>query len=414
MPVRQCRASSPNKNRRMENIQIGRWGPEIELLLSCVRTRMDPPLVDRATTLLAGDLDWDLLIRTARRQGVAPLFAWTLQSTFSHLVPAAYLAQCRQVLQARAKRNLSLVGELLGLLKLFEAHGVQAVPFKGLVLAAVAYGNVALRAFGDLDILVHKRDVPKARRLLVGRGFRQLKPSLALSDEQEALYLDLTHEYAFGREDGLLVEVQWDFSARSFSFPLAPEGVWRRLATVSLAGMTVPRFAPEDELLILCIDGAKMCWKNSLKRLCDVAALIRSHPGLHWNAMTARAHRLGGERMLLLGLWLAHDLLGAPLPDAVLRSIQADPKVQQLAMKVYKRLFAKTDSPLGLIEEQLFSLFHLQARERVRDKLRYCLRAMIPTAKDWAYLPLPRYLAPLYYLIRPVRLAQHVVRPLLP
>jgi hypothetical protein len=45
-------------------------------------------------------------------------------------------------------------------------------------------------------------------------------------------------------------------------------------------------------------------------------------------------------------------------------------------------------------------------REHLRDKIWYLVdAAMTPTVRDWTLLPLPGYLFPLYYVVRPVRLA---------
>ncbi|NBB85279.1 MAG: hypothetical protein GVY12_03535, partial [Bacteroidetes bacterium] len=53
--------------------------------------------------------------------------------------------------------------------------------------------------------------------------------------------------------------------------------------------------------------------------------------------------------------------------------------------------------------------FHLQMRERWRDRRAYLAHlatlAVQPTAKDRAFVPLPRALDPLYYAVRPLRLA---------
>jgi hypothetical protein len=51
------------------------------------------------------------------------------------------------------------------------------------------------------------------------------------------------------------------------------------------------------------------------------------------------------------------------------------------------------------------TLFHLRVRDRMIDRVHYCQqRAITPNYRDWAALRLPPALAPLYYLLRPVRL----------
>jgi hypothetical protein len=51
------------------------------------------------------------------------------------------------------------------------------------------------------------------------------------------------------------------------------------------------------------------------------------------------------------------------------------------------------------------ALFHLRARERLADGLRYALSlALTPTVADWTTVRMPRGLSFVHYLWRPVRL----------
>ena len=54
------------------------------------------------------------------------------------------------------------------------------------------------------------------------------------------------------------------------------ERLWERVGRVPLGGNSVPSFAPEDMLLILCVYGSKHTW-GRLKWVCDIAELIRVH-----------------------------------------------------------------------------------------------------------------------------------------
>ena len=121
----------------------------------------------------------------------------------------------------------------------------------------------------------------------------------------------------------------------------------------------------------------------------------------------AQASRLGSRRRVLLGLYLASDLLGAELPQEVWRRVQAESAVQSLAERVRERLFGELEGASRDMENFLFSL---QSKERlpaqVRDSLRFARHRMTPNEKDRALLPLPKPLSFLYYLIRPIRLAK--------
>ena len=57
------------------------------------------------------------------------------------------------------------------------------------------------------------------------------------------------------------------------------------------------------------------------------------------------------------------------------------------------------------VAETTFRLPYLRAMERARNRLRFLHNVLLrPTPLEWEAVPLPPALAPLYYLIRPMRL----------
>ena len=101
---------------------------------------------------------------------------------------------------------------------------------------------------------------------------------------------------------------------------------------------------------------------------------------------------------------LASDLLETALPKEVLRRVQADPVVKSLAAQVRERIFRAANVPPGILE---MISFYLRAMESLGDRVRYCFDlVMIPSPLEWALLPLPAWLFPLYYVLRPLRLAK--------
>lgn len=395
--------------------------PEDEILLCCARVAEHPrptaeyprsaaeyprpaaeysqPAADRTErlrALLQQDVDWAYLFATAKRHGMQPLLYWGLNSCCPEAVPPTFLDQLRDHFQNNAQHNLVLTRELLRLLDLFEAHQIPAIPFKGPVLAHSVYGNLALRQFGDLDILVHRRDLPKAGDLLASAGYSS-QFDLPSTQELETRRLG---QWLFIERDRL-VELHWQLLPRYFGFPLDLEPLWQRLAPVPLAGREVMTFAPEDLLLILCVHGAKHMWER-LAWICDVVMLVGAHKGMDWDRLISWARSLGGERMLLLGLFLADDLLGADLPLAIRQRARADPAVRSLAAQVQQWLFAEAAGPPSSTSK---FPFHIRARERWGDRLRYVFyKTVIPSVEDADAMSLPPAFSFLYYPLRPFRL----------
>jgi len=201
--------------------------PEAELLLCCAWSSTDSERAARTRALLREELNWEYLLRKASEHGMMPLLYRHLDATAPEAVPKVILYRLRDHFRENTRRNLFLTGELLKLLNLFEAHRIPAVPYKGPMLAALVYGNLALRHSGDLDILVHKRDVLRAKELLVSLGYRQQDQ---LTSEQVAGVLQSPHEHHFSFEsDKSIVELHWRIMPGHSSFPLETEFLWGRL-----------------------------------------------------------------------------------------------------------------------------------------------------------------------------------------
>ena len=147
-------------------------------------------------------------------------------------------------------------------------------------------------------------------------------------------------------------------------------------------------------------------WER-LKWISGLAEFIATNPDINWTAVIKRAESLGVKRMVLLSLHLANDLLSAPLPDAIVKQVDADKTIPKLTARVQQLL---SGEPAGLRKRMAF---HLAARERLRDRVRYCfLFATTTTPLDWAILPVPRQLSFVHYFLRPIRLfRKYLLKP---
>jgi hypothetical protein len=385
---------------------------EAELILCCARTHLDADTLARLRTLLRQELDWESLIQTALEHGVMPLLYSSLSTHCPESVPKNSMDRLRAQYRDNVRRSFFMAAELLKILNLFENHGIKAIPFKGPVLAASVYRDLALRQFADLDILVHKQNILRAGELLVTQGYQSVGDDVddLEHDHEEVAYLE-PNFYAFVQPDRQIrIDLQWRVTETYFSFSVDDDRLWNRLAPVLIAGKAVPTFAPMDFLLILCVHGSKHCWEK-LKWVCDVAELVRAHgQQIDWTKIQQEASSMGVGRMLGLGLFLAHELLGARLPGEVAKRVESDRRMQSVARQIREKLFAPSDKPTGNFQR---AVFYLKAKDRWQDRWRFCSRyvsqfvhkAITPNSKDRAGLPLPASFFFLHYFFRPLRLA---------
>src|SRR5262245_37055919 len=191
---------------------------EVELLRCCMRTRMDSSWAAQLRALAREDIDWNYLLETANNQRVTPLLYWQLNAVCPEGVPRDVLDDLHHHFRVNSFKNVFLTHKLVDLLNLFRAHGIPAIPFKGPALAVSVYGNLALRQFGDLDILVRKPDYERTQRLLTDQGFRRRA--------------EFENEIGFNDPSGrVVVDLHWRLAALDFPSPLSFDYLWKRLQT---------------------------------------------------------------------------------------------------------------------------------------------------------------------------------------
>lgn len=362
-----------------------------ELLLTCARTKASP---ERIRSLTQTPIDWNYFFLLARRHAVVPLVYQQLK----HHVPPENLQQLKKHSLENSARNVILTAELCRLLRLFASEGIEAIPYKGPLLSLIAYGDLALRRFVDLDVIVKKQDVPRARDLLLADNYTLWK---SLTNTQQEFLLRTQHNLQFTKDNRqLIVELHWEVAPHLFASTVSGDALWSNLVAFDLNGTRIKTFAPDDLLFSLCVHGSRHLWER-LGWICDVAEII-SRRELNWTALLDRAAKADSERMFLLGLYLAEKLLEAKLPDEVKRRIDRDKRLDSLAASVIESLFNGPEH-VPATSREIFR-YNLGVRKSLGARARYLVHMLRPTDGDLSKTPLPSGLSFGYYLMRPFRI----------
>ena len=209
------------------------------------------------------------LVVAARQHHVVPYLAANLDRLD---IPG----QARSELEAAAGRQHAgaavLAADLSVALAALRDAGVRALAFKGVALAAQAYGDFSLRGAGDLDLLVAPEDLERAHRALsaplAGRprpgtrsravlGMAPLRP-----DRQRA------HCSAGTASD---IDLHWHLVPTRGTFPEF-DTLWDRREVVIVDGHPSPTLSRYDALAHSAGHAAKDGWRW-LRSLLDVHAL---------------------------------------------------------------------------------------------------------------------------------------------
>ena len=277
--------------------------------------------------------------------------------------------------RALAVSSLRISAELIPVLDRFFRERIGALVVKGPVLSVQAYGDPAMRSYGDLDLLVRQGDIRRATELMIEAGYESRVPLSAIDAGR------IPGQYLFFKpERKLIVELHSDCTLRYFPRRLPVEEFFARQIRVRFDAHEVPALSVEDELVLVCIHGAKHFWERLLW-IADVAALVSRQTGIDWERIRDSAKAVGAERMLHTGLRLASVLLKAQLPDHVQAMVQADGGARRLAEQTSKWLPAAGYAPIGLFER---AALRLRMRGSLIAAPAYLLRlAFSPTEEDW-------------------------------
>ncbi|MGC1307360.1 MAG: nucleotidyltransferase family protein [Phormidesmis sp.] len=321
--------------------------------------------------MLQQPLDWQYLLQVTEKHRVLPSVYRHLPMPASSQIPSDIQQELRRRFYKNAQRNLRLTQELMQLLKMFDAQSIPVIPYKGTVLAALAYGKLSLRQVWDIDVLVKKQDASKAKEQLLAAGFR-LTESF---DREESFFHD---------ERDVEIDLHWGLTPFYFPVDLTFEQLWQNRQPVALNHDSVMSFSNEDLLLILCVQIAKDCWERRqhiehLAKVCDIAALIHTSPQINWDAVMAHASRAGIERIVYFGLYLAHSLIGAALPASIRAKLQSNKAIIRPVRQACEHLFGSFDDDFVEANDSYLDIrlrakqlrFYFGLRERSRDKTKH-------------------------------------------
>src|SRR5215213_4569310 len=127
---------------------------EDQLLLACAVKDVESEQYEHIRDLVARNPDWAAVYRRAAEHKLTPLLYRNLNAICPDAVPAQYMTRLRNFCKANRGYSLMLCTELIRLLGVLAHHGIDAVPFKGAILAWSAYHDLSLRYYADIDFVV--------------------------------------------------------------------------------------------------------------------------------------------------------------------------------------------------------------------------------------------------------------------
>ena len=382
--------------------------PEMDWLCKCIApagtvgTEPDPPeplQLEGRPPCRPMEIHWPKILELATNHHVLPLVYRALKAGPS--IPPEVLSQLHVAHLSIAAYNFRAQALLHRLQQLMDANGIQLIPIKGPALATLAYGDVALRQFEDLDLIVRREDLLRAVELLErdGWGLRELSRFV-----DRKRYLATLQNWSLEKPGHPPLDLKPVLVSHAFCGPSSADftaSACRRIPIDEQRSLWFP--GPEAMLLAVCMDGANEMWVK-LSSVADAGALLAKYPELDWDKFLGAAAGLGQRRSLLVGACLAEELLGCELPPAFRAGEKRDPAARRLAREAAERLRTLAPRHSAVFRQ---SLFAVRTRDRARDRIRFLRRLLfVPGAYEFGTRPGMPYA--LHAAMRPFRLAWDV------
>lgn len=367
---------------------------ELSFLIACCKVEPSVEDIERIHTYVNSErLDINALISLANQHGVLPLVYKTIKNIVEN--DSSLNAEILTVLKTHylsiSQRNMLMSAELIRIMKLFEDNSIKAFAFKGPALAQMAYGDITLRQYCDLDIMVKKEDIYKIDRLLKDRGYQRI---VKLSPIQEKVYIQNTKDLGFyHKKNGLHLEIHWSLFNKDYPLQFDSDNIWKDLQTIKINQEEIKTFPIEELLPYLCIHGSKHLW-DRIEWIKDIDLLIRKQ-NIDWETVMKKIDGSGFEVMICLGLFLAMHVFKAPLPKNIIDHI-ADIKVLDTLSDFVlqnwespKNMFQRTHAMLKFFPD-------------IKKKSLYLHNILIkPSLNDYWFIDLPKPLYFGYYFVHP-------------
>jgi Uncharacterised nucleotidyltransferase len=320
-------------------------------------------------------LNWETLLLLAEEHGVQGMLAKRLGQAEFASVPAAARQKLQAQMRAQHLFTLSMTAELFRVREDLSKAGIDCIAVKGPVISQLAYGDPALRSYGDLDFLIRHKDVQATVQRLLAMGF---EPDLPLKIIQSN---KIPGEYLFRRaKTPRLVELHTEQTFRHYPEPMRIEEMISRKQRVLLEGRDVPALSLEDEVVFDCVHGGKDFWAR-LMWVCDVAAILERQPDIDWEKTRRSAAEVGAGRMLRTGVLLAASVFDTKVPNGMSDEIEHDRESRTLCDEIQKWLpYAGRKEPS--ITKR--AIYRMKLAGGGSAGVRYLTRlSLSPTEDDW-------------------------------
>ena len=294
--------------------------PEDKLLLSVVKTHTTAQELKDIDSLLPLVKDWENFVTQLIAHGSAPLLFKKLSLLNNNsLIPTEVKTKLQQAYYKTLTRSMVLYEGFATVASALKEAGIKVVALKGVYLSECLYGDIALRQFSDMDILVHEGDGEQCVAILTGMGFKPFTTNMTEFIDSQA---EIVH-YKPMVKGNLSVEIHIRLHRRSKQYAINTAEFINNAISVTINKTEVHALQLYDLLIHLCVHIDKHFSGGHIQMKCfnDIVNLLFINEKVFdWQLFidNCRIHKC--EALVLKYLIMVNKFYNTPLPEHILTS----------------------------------------------------------------------------------------------
>lgn len=235
-----------------------------------------------------------------------------------HLPAEPLMSKLRGAYRLAWTKNQVLFHSMAPVLQALHDAGLQTLTLKGAALIVQYYREYGLRPTSDFDVLVRTEQAPVAIQLLTKMGWRPKRRTLATL---KGSAFSISHGDSFVDTAGRILDLHWHV-LHDCTYTGADDDFWEGAVPIEVSGVPTLALNPADQVLHVCVHGARWSRIAPIRWAADAATVINScQEELDWPRLIAQAR----ERLLVLPmretLTYLQEALSVPVPVDVLHEL---------------------------------------------------------------------------------------------
>lgn len=280
---------------------------------------------------LPANFDPGVFIRLLQRHKLLPVAEQLL-----HLVDDETRERWKERLKRHAARSLTISAENIKVIKALHAHGIQAIPMKGAVLAYRLYGDAGQRQYSDIDLLINKSELEAAGKILPQISINKIYPT-HLTKRQERVYFSFRKDFGFFNEEKqILIELHFGIYVHQLLKKLDAEELFSKTERIYIQNEQIAVQDEASTFIYLVFHGClhqfyRLTWLRDVARCLELFDLDHEE-------ILERFQKLGLERMVATALILAEHYFNTEIPVAYKSLISRGGVINTLVRKCHQRI----------------------------------------------------------------------------